>query len=81
MLITHDMGVVAEIADAIVVMRHGKLVERGSVEEIFYAPQHDYTKMLLQAVLDLDRPSERRLARRAVQPIVDPVVEIRGLFK
>ncbi|MEZ5904113.1 MAG: ABC transporter ATP-binding protein [Geminicoccaceae bacterium] len=81
MLITHDMGVVAETADAIVVMRHGKLVERGSVEEIFYAPQHDYTKMLLQAVLDLDRPSERRLARRAVQAIGGPVVEIRGLVK
>jgi peptide/nickel transport system ATP-binding protein len=81
MLITHDMGVVAETADAIVVMRHGKLVERGSVEEIFYAPQHDYTKMLLQAVLDLDRPSERRLARRAVQAIGGPVVEIKGLVK
>ncbi len=81
MLITHDMGVVAETADSIVVMRHGKLVERGSVEDIFYAPQHDYTKMLLQAVLDLDRPSERRLARRAVQAIGGPVVEIRGLVK
>jgi len=81
MLITHDMGVVAETADAIVVMRHGKLVERGSVEAIFYAPQHDYTKMLLQAVLDLDRPSERRLARRAVQAIGGPVVEIKGLVK
>ena len=81
MLITHDMGVVAETADSIVVMRHGKLVERGSVEEIFYAPQHDYTKMLLQAVLDLDRPSERRLARRTVQPIGGPVVEIKGLVK
>jgi peptide/nickel transport system ATP-binding protein len=81
MLITHDMGVVAEIADAIVVMRHGKLVERGSVEEIFYEPQHDYTKMLLQAVRDLDQPAARRLERRAIQPPGDPVIEIRGLMK
>ncbi len=81
MFITHDMGVVAEIADAIVVMRHGKLVERGSVEEIFYNPRHDYTKMLLQAVLDLDRPSARRLERRATQPLGPPVVEIKGLAK
>ena len=81
MLITHDMGVVAETADSIVVMRHGKLVERGPVEAIFHAPKHDYTKMLLQAVLDLDRPSARRIARRAVQPIGGPVIEINGLAK
>jgi peptide/nickel transport system ATP-binding protein len=81
MLITHDMGVVAETADTIVVMRHGKLVERGTVEAIFYDPQHDYTKMLLQAVRDLDRPATRRLERRAIQPPGDPVIEISGLAK
>ncbi|MEX3018751.1 glutathione ABC transporter ATP-binding protein GsiA [Kluyvera sp. STS39-E] len=48
--ITHDMGVVAEIADRVLVMHQGKAVETGSVEEIFNAPQHDYTKRLLAAV-------------------------------
>ena len=69
MFITHDMGVVAEIADEIVVMRYGKLVERGDVHAIFARPQHPYTKMLLQAVVELDRPSVRRLAMRERRPL------------
>jgi glutathione transport system ATP-binding protein len=48
--ITHDMGVVAEIADRVVVMRDGKKVEEGPVETIFAAPRHPYTRMLLDAV-------------------------------
>ena len=48
--ITHDMGVVAEIADRIVVMRNGERVEAGETEAIFRAPQAPYTKALLQAV-------------------------------
>ncbi|MCJ8299395.1 MAG: ABC transporter ATP-binding protein, partial [Pseudomonadales bacterium] len=46
-LITHDMGVVARMCDRIHVMRHGQYVEEGGVEDIFYNPQHAYTKMLL----------------------------------
>ena len=42
-MITHDLGVVADIADEIVVMYAGKIVERGSNEEIFYHPRHPYT--------------------------------------
>ena len=49
-LITHDMGVVAEMADRVVIMRHGKMVEHGSVKSVFAAPQADYTKALLAAV-------------------------------
>ena len=49
-LITHDMGVVADMADRIIVMRAGKVVESGTAEEIFYKPQHPYTKQLLAAV-------------------------------
>ncbi|MGO3071162.1 MAG: ABC transporter ATP-binding protein [Brevibacterium linens] len=49
-LITHDMGVVADMADRIIVMRAGKVVETGTAEEIFYDPQHAYTKQLLDAV-------------------------------
>ncbi|NKI73850.1 ABC transporter ATP-binding protein [Dickeya sp. CFBP 2040] len=50
LFITHDMGVVAEIADRVVVMYRGEVVEQGTVEEIFNRPQHDYTKALLAAV-------------------------------
>jgi len=50
MFITHDMAVVAQMADRVVVMYRGKKVEEGPVEQIFEAPQHDYTKALLAAV-------------------------------
>jgi ABC-type dipeptide/oligopeptide/nickel transport system ATPase component len=49
-IITHDMGVVAEVADDVVVMNRSKLVERGSVYDIFEQPQEPYTKSLLAAV-------------------------------
>ncbi len=49
-LITHDMGVVADMADRIIVMKDGRIVETGSAEQIFYRPQHEYTKQLLAAV-------------------------------
>lgn len=54
-LITHDMGVVARMCDRIQVMRHGRYVEEGSADDIFYRPQNDYTKMLLEAMPRLDR--------------------------
>jgi peptide/nickel transport system ATP-binding protein len=50
LIITHDMGVVADIADDIVVMRKGEIVERGTVDAVFNAPQHAYTQQLLAAV-------------------------------
>ena len=53
-LITHDMGVVARMCDRIQVMRHGEYVEEGSVEDIFYHPQHEYTQMLLDSVPHID---------------------------
>jgi oligopeptide/dipeptide ABC transporter ATP-binding protein len=49
------MGVIAGSADQVQVMRHGEVVERGGVDEIFYAPRHDYTRMLLGAMPRLDR--------------------------
>ena len=49
-LITHDMGVVADLADRVIVMKDGRIVEAGSADEIFYRPQHPYTQKLLAAV-------------------------------
>ncbi len=50
LFITHDMAVIAEMADRVVVMFNGKIVEQGSVEQIFHDPQEDYTKKLISAV-------------------------------
>ena len=59
-MITHDLGVVADMADEIVVMYAGKIVERGSNEDIFYNPRHPYTWALMNSVprLDLDNKEE-----------------------
>ncbi len=57
-LITHDMGVVADLADRIAVMRRGVIVEAGSAEQIFHSPQHEYTQALLAAVPHLGQGSE-----------------------
>jgi len=61
-LITHDMGVVADMADRIVVMRNGRVVEAGDAHQIFADPQHEYTKALLAAVPHLGGDRERTLA-------------------
>ncbi|MEX2312152.1 MAG: ATP-binding cassette domain-containing protein, partial [Rhodospirillales bacterium] len=50
LFITHDMAVIAEMADRVVVMFNGQVVELGPVEQIFHDPQHDYTKKLIGAV-------------------------------
>jgi oligopeptide/dipeptide ABC transporter ATP-binding protein len=59
--ITHDLGVIAETADRVAVMYAGRIVEEGTVEEIFYDPQHPYTWGLLGSLTRLDRPRPRRL--------------------
>lgn len=56
MFITHDFGVVAEIADRVIVMQHGKVVEQGSADEVIGRPQHPYTKMLMASVPSLTPP-------------------------
>jgi peptide/nickel transport system ATP-binding protein len=61
-LITHDMGVVAGMADRIAVMYAGRIVEQGTQRDLFYDPQHPYTWGLLGSIARLDRPRPRRLA-------------------
>src|SRR5689334_3872267 len=54
MLITHNLGVVAEMADDVVVMYLGRVVEQGKVDDIFHAPKHPYTKALLQSIPSIE---------------------------
>jgi oligopeptide/dipeptide ABC transporter ATP-binding protein len=67
-LITHDLGVVAEVADRVLVMYAGKVVEEGTLDEIFYDPQHPYTWGLLGSLTRLDRPRPHRLPQIAGSP-------------
>jgi peptide/nickel transport system ATP-binding protein len=67
-LVTHDLGVVAEIADRIAVMYAGRIVEQGSLDQIFYDPQHPYTWGLLGSITRVDRPRRERLPAIAGLP-------------
>jgi peptide/nickel transport system ATP-binding protein len=67
-MITHDLGVVAEFADDILVMYGGKCVEYGTVNEVFYEPQHPYTWGLLSSMTRLDRLRTERLKPIAGSP-------------
>jgi peptide/nickel transport system ATP-binding protein/oligopeptide transport system ATP-binding protein len=60
-LVTHDLGVVADIADRIAVMYSGRIVEQGTLDQIFYDPQHPYTWGLLGSITRVDRPRPERL--------------------
>ena len=74
MLITHNLGVVAEMADDVVVMYLGRVVEQGKVDDIFHDPKHPYTKALLQSIPSIDVGAEgeacdhQRVDSAPVQP-------------
>ncbi|GAB3556464.1 ABC transporter ATP-binding protein [Spelaeicoccus albus] len=69
LLVTHNMGVVADFADRVAVMYHGQIVETGPVEDVLLRPEHDYTKKLLAAVPRLDTAGARRgVDVQAAQP-------------
>jgi len=74
LFITHDFGVVAEIADRVAVLKRGELVELGAAGDVLNAPKHDYTKMLIASV-----PSMTPRHRAVVD--TPPLVETRGLAK
>jgi oligopeptide/dipeptide ABC transporter ATP-binding protein len=73
-LITHDLGVVAEIADRVAVMYAGEIVEEGTLDQIFYDPQHPYTWGLMGSLTRLDQPPPDRLPQIGGQPpsLLDP---------
>jgi ABC-type dipeptide/oligopeptide/nickel transport system ATPase component len=66
LLITHDIGVVAETADRVAVMRGGRILETGTVDDVLGAPSHDYTKALLASHLTVEKGLRRRETRPEV---------------
>ncbi|MDQ0511794.1 ABC transporter ATP-binding protein [Ancylobacter amanitiformis] len=71
LLITHDLGVVANMADEVVVAYRGQIMEAGTAEDIFRRPQHPYLKALLKASPDFDmKPGERLVALREIAPVL-----------
>ena len=77
-LITHDLGLVAEVADHVAVMRFGQLVEQGTVEELFTRPKSPYARDLLGATLKLEAPAP---TRASVRQQTRPVLSVRNLNK
>jgi ABC-type glutathione transport system ATPase component len=78
LLITHDFGVVAEIADRVVVMRDGRVVEQGSAEAVLTAPRDPYTRALIAAVPHSNRRPPRSTSISTARP---PILEIEALSK
>jgi peptide/nickel transport system ATP-binding protein len=62
MMITHDLGVIAEMADHVVVMYLGQVVESAPVDDIFHNPKHPYTKALLESIPRMDGVRQEKLA-------------------
>lgn len=82
-LITHDLGVVAGMCDRVIVMQKGEIVETGTTEDIFYSPQHPYTKKLLAALPKLHEPKQPKLPSKVdtQRDPSQPLVEVRNLTK
>jgi len=78
LFITHDFGVVAEIADRVAVLRHGELVEQGAASDVLNRPKHPYTQALIAAVPDLRPPKPKKLEGA---PVVLRVDGLRKVFK
>ena len=81
-IITHNMGVVADLADSVAVMYHGRIIERAGVQELFSAPREEYTRKLLAAVPHLGRNSAWTAldpSQQAALEEAEPVVVAEGL--
>jgi ABC-type microcin C transport system duplicated ATPase subunit YejF len=75
--VTHDLGVVAEVADEVLVMQKGRIVERASAAKLFASPKHVYTKRLLRAMPTIDGPPPAPLPATDAEPLL----RVRGLAK
>lgn len=78
-MITHDLGVAAEVADFILVMNDGQIVEQGAVAQIFADPRHSYTKKLLGAIPGLGSYRKSQLSENTAP--ASPILSVRGLTK
>jgi peptide/nickel transport system ATP-binding protein len=76
LLITHDMGVAADLADSVVVMRHGQVMEAGTARKVFFSPQSAYTRELLNAVPRVDASPSGQAPRG---PSPEPAAELRDV--
>ena len=74
-MITHDLGVIADMCDEIIVMYAGRICERGTADEIFYNPRHEYTKGLLRSIPRLDSKHEKLI------PIAGSPVDLTNMPK
>jgi oligopeptide transport system ATP-binding protein len=74
-MITHDLGVVAQLCDEVVVMYAGSICEQGTADEIFYNPCHEYTKGLLRSIPTTDSGGER------LQPISGTPIDLLNMPK
>ena len=68
-MITHDLGVIADMCDEVVVMYAGSICERGTADAIFYRPRHEYTKGLLRSIPNIDSDDKERLIPISGTPI------------
>lgn len=74
-MITHDLGVVAQMCDEVIVMYAGSICEKGTADEIFYAPKHEYTKGLMRSI-----PSTTSAGTR-LQPITGTPIDLLNMPK
>jgi peptide/nickel transport system ATP-binding protein/oligopeptide transport system ATP-binding protein len=79
-LITHDMGVIARMAQRVIVMRRGEILETGTADQIYHAPKADYTRMLLNAVPRIDRERAQQIAPVEGGPPILKVDDVRVHF-
>jgi peptide/nickel transport system ATP-binding protein len=75
MLITHAMGVVAEVAQRVVVMYAGKVVEEAPVEELFAHPRHPYTQGLIRSIPRIDTAAVHKVRLEAIPGVVPQLIE------
>ncbi len=78
-LITHDLGVVADVAERVVVMHDGRIVETGPVDQIFHAPEHPYTRRLIAAIPGHSGHSSQATA--SADAALEPLLRVRDLSK